>query len=103
MTKESQQPAVIDSGRAWLLPLPKDRFTMPQFSFGQKVMSRSRVSCGRIIGMESAPDGSERAYQISCGWHYVIEVTEHPNCKNWRDSVDSVPESDLIIICGGEN
>lgn len=103
MENIAQQLAVIDPGSAWLLPIPKDGFTMPKFGFGQKVMSRSRETCGRIIGMEFAPDGSELAYQISPGWHYVIAVTEHPNSKNRRDSVDAVPEADLIIACGDEN
>ncbi len=103
MENIAQQPAVIDPGSAWLLPIPKDSFTMPKFSFGQKVMSQSRETCGRIIGMEFAPDGSTLAYQISPGWHYLIAVTEHPKSKKWRDEVDAVPESDLIINCGGEN
>ena len=98
-----ESASVIDPGCAWLLLLPKDGFTMPLFSFGQSVQSRSRETIGRIIGMEFAPAGCELAYQISPGWHYVIEVTEHPNCLNWRDEVDSLPESDLIMICGGEN
>ncbi len=76
---------------------------MPQFSFGQSVQSRSRETIGRIIGMEFAPDGSELAYQISPGWHYFIEVTEHPSSFPWLDEVDAVPEADLIIISGGEN
>jgi hypothetical protein len=99
MENIAQQLAVIDPGSAWLLPIPKDGFTMPKFSFGQKVMSRSRETCGRIIGMEFAPDGSTLAYQISPGWHYFIEVTEHPSSFPWLDEVDSVPESDLIITC----
>jgi hypothetical protein len=103
MENIAQQPAVIDPGSAWLLPLPLDGFTMPQFSFGQKVMSRSRETIGQIIGMEFAPDGSTLAYQISPGWHYLIAVTEHPKSLNRRDSVDAVPEADLIINCGGEN
>ncbi len=103
MENIAQQLAVIDPGSAWLLPIPKDGFTMPKFSFGQKVMSRSRETCGRIIGMEFAPDGSTLAYQISPGWHYVIEVTARPSSKKWRDEVDSLPEADLIIISGGEN
>jgi hypothetical protein len=99
MENIAQQLAVIDPGSAWLLPIPLEGFTMPQFSFGQKVMSRGRGTIGRIVGMEFAPNGSELAYQISPGWHYVIAVTEHPNSKNRRDSVDSLPESDLIITC----
>ena len=81
---DSESASVIDPGNAWLLLLPKDKFTMPQFSFGQSVQSRSRETIGRIIGMEFAPSGCSLAYQISPGWHYVIEVTEHPNCLNWR-------------------
>ena len=103
MENIAQQLAVIDPGSAWLLPIPTDGFTMPKFSFGQKVMSQSRETIGRIIGMEFAPDGSTLAYQISPGWHYLIAVTEHPKSKNWRDEVDAVPEADLIIACGGEN
>jgi hypothetical protein len=102
MENIAQQLAVIDPGSAWLLPIPLDSFTMPKFSFGQKVMSRSRETIGRIIGMEEAPDGSTLAYQINPGWHYLIAVAEHPNSKNWRDSVDAVPEADLIIVSGGE-
>ena len=103
MENIAQQLAVIDPGSAWLLPIPLDGFTMPKFSFGQKVMSQSRETIGRIIGISFAPDGSTLAYQISPGWHYLIAVTEHPNSKNWRDKIDAVPEADLIIACGGEN
>ncbi len=103
MENIAQQLAVIDPGSAWLLPIPKEGFTMPKFSFGQKVRSRGRETIGRIIGMEFAPDGSTLAYQISPGWHYLIAVTEHPKSLNWRDEVDAVPEADLIIACGGEN
>ena len=103
MENIAQQLAVIDPGNAWLLPIPLEGFTMPKFSFGQKVMSQSRETCGRIIGISFAPAGSTLAYQISPGWHYLIAVTEHTKSKNRRDSVSSVPESDLIINCGGEN
>ena len=48
----SEIASVIDPGRAWLLLLAKDRFTMPLFSFGQPVRSLSRSASGRIIGME---------------------------------------------------
>lgn len=81
---DSESASVIDPGCAWLLLLPKDRFTMPKFSFGQSVQSRSRETIGRIIGMEFAPNGSTLAYQISPGWHYVIAVTEHSKSLNWR-------------------
>ena len=100
---DSESASVIDPGCAWLLLLPKDGFTMPKFSFGQSVQSRSRETIGRIIGMEFAPSGCSLAYQISPGWHYLIAVTEHPNSLNWRDEVDAVPEADLIIACGGED
>lgn len=103
MENIAQQLAVIDPGSAWLLPIPKEGFTMPKFSFGQKVMSRSRETIGRIIGMEFAPSGCSLAYQISPGWHYIVAVTERPNPKNWRDEVDSLPEGDLIMICGGDS
>ncbi len=98
-----ESASVIDPGNAWLLLLPKDKFTMPQFGFGQSVQSRSRETIGRIIGISFAPDGSTLAYQISPGWHYLIAVTEHPKSLNRRDSVDAVPEGDLIIACGGGN
>lgn len=103
MENIAQQTAVIDPGDAWVLPIPKESFTMPNFSFGQKVMSRSLGTSGRIIGMEFAPDGSTLAYQISPGWHYLITVTEHSKSLNWRDEVHAMPEADLIMISGGEN
>jgi hypothetical protein len=103
MENIAQQLAVIDPGSAWLLPIPKDGFTMPKFSFGQKVMSRGRETIGRIIGMEFAPDGSTLAYQISPGWHYIVAVTAHSKSLKWRDEVSSVPEADNIINCRGEN
>ncbi len=43
----SESTSVIDPGRAWLLRLPKERFTMPLFSFGQPVRSRSRDAINR--------------------------------------------------------
>lgn len=101
MENIAQQLAVIDPGSVWLLPIPKDNFTMPNFSFGQKVMSRSLETYGRIIGMEFAPDGSTLAYQISPGWHYLVAVTENSQSLNWRDEVHAVPEVDLIMISGG--
>lgn len=103
VSAHSESASVIDPGSAWLMLLPKDGFTMPLFSFGQIVRSLSRETIGRIIGMEFAPDGSTLAAQISPGWHYVIAVTVSPSCQNWRDSVEAVPESELIISCGGEN
>ncbi len=100
MENIAQQLAVIDPGSAWLLPIPKDSFTMPKFSFGQKVMSQSRETCGRIIGMEFVTFGS---HYISCGWRYVIAMTKQPDFRNWGNEVDSFPEADLIIACEGEN
>lgn len=87
--------ASSDSGTTWLIPLPKDGFTMPLFSFGQTVRSLSRSASGRIIGMEFVPVGS---HYISCGWRYVIAMTKQPDFSNWGDSVDSVPEADLMPI-----
>jgi hypothetical protein len=100
MENIAQQLAVIDPGSAWLLPIPLDGFTMPKFSFGQKVMSQSRETIGRIIGMEFVPSGS---HYISCGWRYVIATNHLPDFRNWGNEVDSNPEADLIINCGGEN
>lgn len=65
----SESASVIDPGRAWLLRLPKDGFTMPLFSFGQPVRSLSRSASGRIIGMEFVPLGS---HYISCGWRVAF-------------------------------
>ena len=96
----SESASVIDPGRAWLLRLPKDGFTMPLFSFGQPVRSLSRSASGRIIGMEFVPDGS---HYISCGWRYVIAMTPKPDFRNWGNEVDSFPEADLIRTCGGED
>lgn len=41
MTNITQELAVIDPGFAWLLPLPKNGFTVPKFRFGQRVQSRA--------------------------------------------------------------
>ena len=38
--------AVIDSGPAWFLQLPKDGFTVPKFRFGQQVRSLRNGACG---------------------------------------------------------
>ncbi len=95
----SESASVIDPGRAWLLRLPKDGFTMPLFSFGQPVRSLSRSASGRIIGMEFVPFGS---HYISCGWRYVMAMTPQPDFRNWGNSVDSFPEADLLITCGGK-
>ena len=95
----SESASVIDPGRAWLVRLPKDGFTMPLFSFGQPVKSLSRSASGRIIGMEFVPVGS---HYISCGWRYVIALAEPPDFRNWGNSVDSFPEVDLLRTCGDE-
>ena len=89
---------LTNSEAAWFLPLPKEQFTMPMFSFGQPVRSLSRETIRQIIGMEFAPDGSTLASEVSSGWHYVIAVTERPNWQNWRDSVESIPEADMTPI-----
>ena len=86
------------SETAWFLPLPKEQFTMPMFSFGQTVRLRSRSASVRIIGMEFVPFGS---HYISCCWRYVIALTEPPDFRNWGNSVDSFPEVDLLKTCGG--
>lgn len=64
--------AVIDPGLAWLLPIPKDSFTMPKFTFGQVVKVRNGDAIGQIIGMEFAASGSPMAEEIGCGWHYTL-------------------------------
>ena len=98
-----ESAAVIDPGRAWLLRLPKEQFTMPLFSFGQQVQSQDREIRGRIVGMEFALDGSEQARYISPGWHYQVanEVRASSSPNKRRVYVDSLPESELIISCGG--
>lgn len=54
MVMTTQQLAVIDPGLAWLLPIPKDSFTMPKFTFGQLVKVRNGDVIGQIIGMEAS-------------------------------------------------
>ncbi len=94
---KSGNAAVIDPpNNTWLIPLPKDGFTMPKFRFGQRVQSQSRGTSGRIIGIEFAPAGSEHALKIAFGWHIVIELSVYRHCKEpWRDDRDLLPESDL--------
>ena len=106
---DSIPTAVIESGSTWLLPLPKDGFTVPKFTFGQTVRSLQDDAWGRIIGMEFAKEGSELAHAVSSGWHYTITLTVLPvylrkfTNKKWKPIVEIFPESDLIMICGGEN
>lgn len=87
--------ASSDLETTWLIPLPKDGFTMPLFSFGQTVRSLSRSASGRIIGIKFIPEGS---HHISCGWRYVIAMTEPPDFQRWRDSVESLAEADVTLI-----
>lgn len=99
MTNVTQELAVIDPGFAWLLPLPKNSFTVPKFRFGQRVQSLSRGTSGQIIGMEFAPSGSECARQIAFGWHYVIDLGAYRHDESpWREDQDLLPESDLKLI-----
>ena len=100
MENIAQQLAVIDPpNNTWLLPLPKDGFTMPKFRFGQLVKSQSRGICGRIIGMEFAPAGSECAYQIAFGWHYAIDLGTYRHCQEpWRQDQVWLTEADLEPI-----
>ena len=46
--------AVIVPRNAWLLPIPKDSFTMAKITFGQVVKVLSRDVIGQIIGMEAS-------------------------------------------------
>ena len=99
MTNITQELAVIDPGKAWLLPLPKNGFTVPIFRFGQRVQSQSRGTSVRIIGMEFAPKGSKCARQIALGWHYVIELGAYRYDESPRlEDQDLLPESDLKLI-----
>ena len=100
MTDITPELAVIDPGFAWLLPLPKNSFTVPKFRFGQRVQSLSRGTSGQIIGMEFAPKESECARQIAFGWHYVISLgAERHDQEPWLEDQDLLPESDLKRIC----
>ena len=97
---KSGNAAVIDPpNNTWLISLPKDGFTMPKFRFGQRVQSQSRGICGRIIGMEFAPAGSECAYQIAFGWHYAIDLGTYRHCQEpWRQDQVWLTEADLEPI-----
>lgn len=86
--------AVIDPGLAWLLPIPKDSFTMPKFTFGQVVKVRTREVIGQIIGMEFAAAGSAMADEIGCGWHYTL-LGRNFSSGSMRALVEFVAEADL--------
>ncbi len=86
--------AVIDPGLAWLLPIPKDSFTMPKFTFSQVVKLRSRDVIGQIIGMEFAASGSAIADEIGCGWHYTL-LARNFSSGSMQTLVEFVAEADL--------
>lgn len=54
MATTTQLGSVIAPGLAWLLPIPKDSFTIPKFTFAQVVKVLSRDVIVQIIGMEAS-------------------------------------------------
>jgi len=98
MATTSQKLAVIDPGASWLLPIPKDSFTMPKFTFGQLAKLRNGDVIGQIIGMEFAASGSPIAAEIGCGWHYTLLGRDLSSgyLLTW---VEFVVEAEMILIC----
>lgn len=90
--------AVIDPGASWLLPIPKDSFTMPKFAFGQVAKVRNGDVIGQIIGMEFATSGSEMAEEVGCGWHYTL-LGRNSSSGSLQMLVEFVAEVDLILVC----
>jgi len=98
MATTTQQLAVIDPGLAWLLPIPKNSFTMPKFAFGQLVKLQNADVIGQIIGMEFAAFGSAMAEDIGCGWHYTL-LGKNFSSSYLQTCLDFIAEADLTLIC----